>query len=198
MRVFFCIPAIVLALSPGARATAQTGPTLPGASHSGIYDPLATPAVPAGSNAGSLLAEPTMSPGALELMDLDRKFSDAVAKGGGKAFALWMADDAVALSNRQAAKLGKAAIAAGAGWDPSVYQLTWTPTGAQMGPSNDMGFTWGHYEGHSRDAHGQPVVVSGRYITVWKRVADGQWKVALDASAEEPPSAGDCCALPKP
>ncbi len=67
-----------------------------------------------------------------------------------------------------------------------------------MGPSNDMGFTWGHYEGHSRDAHNQPVVVAGRYITVWKKLPDGRWKVALDASADEPPNAGDCCALPKP
>ena len=67
-----------------------------------------------------------------------------------------------------------------------------------MGPSNDMGFTWGTYEGHSRDAHGQLITVSGRYITVWKKLADGTWKVALDASAQSPPSAGDCCALPKP
>lgn len=197
MRVFLCIPVFLLALSP-APTFAQASPAPIGASHSGIYDPLAPPAGPSSSTAGSLLTQPTMSPGALELMDLDRKFSDAVAKGGGKVFASWMADDAVSLSNKQPEKLGKAAIAAGANWDPSVYQLTWTPTGAQMGPSNDMGFTWGHYEGHSRDAHGQPVVVSGRYITVWKRLPSGQWKVALDASAEEPPSAGDCCALPKP
>ena len=27
---------------------------------------------------------------------------------------------------------------------------------------------------------------------------DGTWKVAMDASANEPPSAGDCCTLPKP
>ena len=38
-----------------------------------------------------------------------------------------------------------------------------------MGPSNDMGFTWGHYEGHSTDNNGQPVVTSGRYITFWKK-----------------------------
>jgi len=66
-----------------------------------------------------------------------------------------------------------------------------------MGPSNDMGFTWGHYEGRSTDSNGQPVVTSGRYITVWKKL-NGAWKVAMDASADEPPAAGDCCALPKP
>jgi ketosteroid isomerase-like protein len=151
-----------------------------------------------GNSAGSLLAQPNTTPGMLLLMDLDRQFAADVAKGGGKAFAAWQAEDAVSLGNKQPAKLGKAAIAAGANWDPATYQLTWTPDGAQMGPSNDMGFTWGHYEGRSRDEHGQAVVVSGRYVTIWKRVAGGQWKVALDASAEEPPGAGDCCALPKP
>jgi ketosteroid isomerase-like protein len=39
--------------------------------------------------------------------------------------------------------------------------------------------------------------LSGRYITVWKKVK-GEWKVALDASADDVPAAGDCCVLPKP
>ena len=56
-----------------------------------------------------------------------------------------------------------------------------------MGPSNDMGFTWGHYEGRSKDKNGEPVVLTGRYFTVWKKLPDGKWKVALDASANEPP-----------
>lgn len=144
------------------------------------------------------LTQPTLSPGVLLLLELEGKFAKAVAAGGGKAFASWFADDAVTLNNGRPAVLGRAAIAAQAQWDPKNYQLTWTPQGAQMGPSNDMGFTWGHYEGHSKDKNGQPVVISGRYFTVWKKVADGSWKVALDASADEPPTAGECCTLPKP
>jgi len=171
----------------------QAGPAAPNASPNSIFDPLA-----ATQSSGSLLTQPTLTPGALVLMDLERRFAAAVAAGGGKAFASWFADDAVSLSNGRPAVLGRGAIAAQADWDPKAYQLTWTPTGAQMGPSNDMGVTWGHYEGRSKDIHGEPVTVSGRYITVWKKLADGSWKVALDASATEPPAAGDCCALPKP
>jgi ketosteroid isomerase-like protein len=55
-----------------------------------------------------------------------------------------------------------------------------------MGPSNDMGFTWGHFEGRSKDASGKTVLVSGRYMTIWKKLPNGAWKVALDASASEP------------
>ena len=139
-----------------------------------------------------------MTPGQLTLLELEAKFAQAVAEGGGKAFASWFAEDAVTLNNGKPATLGRGAIAASATWDPKVYTLTWVAQGAQMGPSNDMGFTWGHYEGRSKDRNGNPIVTTGRYITVWKKLADGTWKVAMDASADEPANGGDCCALPKP
>ena len=144
------------------------------------------------------LTQPTISPGALTLLELEGRFAQDVASAGGKAFAKWFADDAVTLNNGLPAVLGRAAITAQAQWDPKQYQLTWVPQGAQMGPSNDMGFTWGHYEAHSIDKAGQPVTKTGRYMTVWKKQANGDWKVVMDASADEPPGAGECCALPKP
>jgi len=146
----------------------------------------------------SPLTQPTLSPGVIQLMELEGRFAQDVAKGGGKAFSSWFAEDAVTLNNGKPAVLGQRAIAASAVWDPKTYQLTWTPQGAQMGPSGDTGFTWGHYEAHALDKNGQPVTSSGRYITFWKKVQDGSWKVAMDASANDAPAEGDCCALPKP
>ncbi len=146
----------------------------------------------------SPLKQPALSPGVLHLLELETAFAKAVEEGGGKAFASWFADDAVTLNNGKPATLGRGAIAASATWDPKQYTLTWTALGAQMGPSNDMGFTWGHYEGRSTGRDGQPVVTTGRYITVWRKLPDGSWKVALDASANEPPDAGTCCTLPTP
>lgn len=163
-------------------------------------EPLSAPSVDAlgQKRAVSPLTQPTLSPGVILLMELEGRFAQDVAQGGGKAFASWFADDAVILNNGQPPVMGRAAIAAKAQWDAKEYQLTWVPEGAQMGPSNDMGFTWGRYEGHSRDKNGEPVHISGRYMTVWKKMADGSWKVALDASANEAPAAGECCVLPKP
>jgi ketosteroid isomerase-like protein len=159
----------------------------------------AAPAYGTLPNTGSSpLTQPTLTPGALLLLELEGRFGKAVADGGGKAFGTWFADDAVTLNNGRPPVLGRAAIAAQAQWDPKTYQLTWVAQGAQMGPSNDMGFTWGHYEGRSKDKNGEPVVMTGRYMTIWKKLPDGTWKVALDASANEPPAAGECCALPKP
>lgn len=168
---------------------AQTGPP----TSQSPYEPLGKP-----SFTINPLSQPTLSPGVLTLMELDGRFSQAVAQGGGKAFASWFADDAVTLNNGRPPVIGRAAIAAQATWDPKSYQLSWQPQGGQMGPSNDTGFTWGHYEGRSKDKNGQPVIATGRYITVWKKVPGGDWKVALDASADEPPAAAECCTLPKP
>jgi ketosteroid isomerase-like protein len=141
------------------------------------------------------LTSPTLSAGEIELMKLEVEFAADVAKRGGAAFGEWFAEDAVALPNGKKATLGHGAIAGNAQWDPKVYQLAWTAEGARMGPSGDMGFTWGHYVGSSKDAHGQPVTQEGRYFTVWKKVG-GVWKVALDGSAVDAPGAGDCCRLP--
>ena len=142
------------------------------------------------------LSDTTVKPGKVLLFDLEARFAKDVAERGGKAFADWFAEDGVSLSNGQAPVIGRVAIAKGANWSPRDYQLTWTPTDAMMGPSGDMGYTWGHFEGHSKDANGNPVTTTGRYMTIWRKGADGAWKVVLDAGSNEPAEAGDCCKVP--
>ena len=150
----------------------------------------------ASSNAPNPLSDTTLKPGKALLFDLEAKFAKATAEGGGKAFATWFAEDGVSLANGQAPVHGHDAIAKQATWSAKDYQLIWTPTDAVMSPTGDMGYTWGHYEGHSRDADGNTKVTSGRYLTIWRKEPDGAWKVVLDASNDEPAEAGDCCKLP--
>jgi ketosteroid isomerase-like protein len=142
------------------------------------------------------LTDPTVKPGKVLLFDLEARFAKDVLERGGAGFAAWFAEDGVALGNGASPLVGPVAIAKSANWSPKDYQLTWTPTDAIMSPSGDMGYTWGHYEGHSKDANGNPVTTSGRYITIWRKQADGNWKVVLDAGANEPADAGECCKLP--
>lgn len=142
------------------------------------------------------LADTTVKPGKVLLFDLEARFAKDVAARGGAAFADWFAGDGVSLGNGAAPNVGKVAVAKSANWSPKDYQLTWTPTDALMGPSGDMGYTWGHFEGRSKDANGNPVLTSGRYITMWRKESDGSWKVVLDAGANEPAGSGDCCKLP--
>ena len=164
--------------------------TRPQIGHAQLLEP-ATP-----SQTPNPLTDSTVKPGKMQLYDLEARFAKDVLERGGAGFASWFADDGVALGNGVAPLIGKVAIAKSANWSPKDYQLTWTPTDAMMGPSGDMGYTWGHFEGRSKDKNGNPVLTSGRYITMWRKEPDGSWKVVLDAGANEPPAAGDCCKLP--
>lgn len=156
-----------------------------------ILDPLAPK--PQSGQSTNPLTDPTATPGIQLLYDLEAKFATDTSKGGGPAFAAWFAPDAVTLANGKAPVAGHDAIASAATWAPGAYQLTWKPEGARMAAGGDMGFTWGHYEGISKDKEGNEVKTSGRYMTVWKKQPDGTWKVELDASNDGPPA--DCCSL---
>ncbi|HEV2487956.1 MAG TPA: nuclear transport factor 2 family protein [Terracidiphilus sp.] len=162
----------------------------PHAASAQLPEPGARPDVP------NPLTDTTVKPGKVLLFELEAHFAKDVAARGGVAFADWFAGDGVALGNAAAPLIGNVAIAKSATWSPKDYQLTWTPTDAMMGPSGDMGYTWGHFEGHSKDANGNAVTTTGRYITMWRREPDGKWKVVLDAGSNEPAGAGDCCKLP--
>lgn len=148
------------------------------------------------STAPNPLSDPMAKPGKVLLFDLETRFAKDVAERGGAAFADWFAEDGVTLGNGEAPVVGRVAIAKYANWSAKAYQLTWTPTDAVMGPSGDMGYTWGHFEGQSKDANGNPVTTTGRYMTIWRRQPDGNWKVVLDAGSNEPAAAGDCCKVP--
>lgn len=178
LRKLILAAAILMPLLPAPQAAAQAIP----APHSRPAPAPASPATPPGGPPSDAL----ITPGMLQLLTLDGQFSQAVNKSGGAAFASWFANDAVTLNNGKEPVLGKTRIAAAAHWRPEDYQLVWQPMGAQMGPSGDMGFTWGHYDATTKDKNGKAVTTGGRYITMWKRMTDGKWKVALDASANDP------------
>lgn len=150
--------------------------------------------VPQEHSQPNLLTNPGATPGVGLLYKLDREFSEATAKGGGKAFASWFAPDGVTLGNGNPPVEGRDAIAAVATWSPEEYQLTWTTAGARMSREGDYGFTWGTYTGVVKGKDGDVSRKTGRYILVWKKQADGQWKVELDAS-NTGSAKDDCCRL---
>ena len=134
------------------------------------------------------IQQPTLSPAQLELIKLDARFSTETAKGGGPVFASWFAEDATLLNNGKPPIRGIGAIRAAAMWTPEAYRLTWQLGGAQVLPGGESGTTWGHYTASFHDASGQPKTLEGRYITVWGR-RGGEWKVLLEASADDTPDA---------
>jgi len=46
--------------------------------------------------------------------------------------------------------------------------------------SGDLGYTHGTYRRERVNSEDEAVVETGRYVTIWRRNADGKWKVVLD------------------
>jgi len=58
--------------------------------------------------------------------------------------------------------------------------LSWKPTRVEASKSGDMAHVSGTYEFSINDASGKPFNDRGKYLEVWKKQADGNWKCAAD------------------
>jgi uncharacterized protein (TIGR02246 family) len=68
------------------------------------------------------------------------------------------------------------------------FALTWKASKADVSVSGDLGYTAGAYEMTVNDPTGAPMTEKGKFVTVWKKQPDGQWKVAQDIfNADTPP-----------
>jgi len=121
------------------------------------------------------------------LKQLEVEFMKAASEKGSQGYMSYYADESVELPNRAPIIQGKANIAQGMGFlDDKNNRLLWTPVGADISASRDLGYTYGNYEFHSRDKAGNPVVEYGKYTSIWKRQRDGNWKVVLDMGNASP------------
>jgi ketosteroid isomerase-like protein len=61
-------------------------------------------------------------------------------------------------------------------------RVTWTPTEGEILGHGDLGYTVGTWERRARPGT-QPPDSRGNYLTVWKKQADGAWRVAFDTGS---------------
>ena len=121
------------------------------------------------------------------LMRIDSEFSRvSVEKGAQAAFAAYLGDDAKSF-NGGAMTSGRDAIVADLKPPPNrAFVLKWTPEGADVAASSDIGYTYGSYDLESTNEAGAKVVKHGKYLTVWKRAADKTWKISADIGNQAP------------
>ena len=115
------------------------------------------------------------------LMDADRAFAAAVSEGGTEAWVSWFAEDGAQIQPGSGEIRGRDAIRdLMAGLDDPDYSLAWEPRRADIAASGDLGWTTGSYVSKGVGADGQPRQTQGRYVTIWRKQADGSWKVVMD------------------
>jgi uncharacterized protein (TIGR02246 family) len=94
----------------------------------------------------------------------------------------YYADDAVDFVDKGALVRGKDAIRLV--WKeivaPTAPTLSFTTTFVEVARSGDIAYEYGTYELTTTGKKGKPSVEKGKYVTVWKKQANGAWKSALD------------------
>jgi ketosteroid isomerase-like protein len=121
------------------------------------------------------------------LKRMEAEFMKATAERGSAGYMSYYAEDAVEVPNGAPIIQGKVNIAKNMGFlDDKNNHLTWTPVGADISASGDLGYTYGTFEFRSVGKDGKPFVERGKYASIWKRQADKSWKVALDMGNSGP------------
>ncbi len=113
-----------------------------------------------------------------ELMDADRAFARDVRERRLEGWVAAFDEQGTQLDEQGAPVSGQEAIRAymKAAFDDPGFQLTWEPAEADIPEGGKLGFVWGHW---SLRATGAPET-HGRYLDIWRRGADGKWKLCFD------------------
>jgi uncharacterized protein (TIGR02246 family) len=108
-------------------------------------------------------------------------------------FASYYEEDALVLSPHMPLVAGREKIQAGLTTlmaDPN-FGLTFHSVRVEAASGGDLVYTIGSYARTVSDpASKQPVTDKGNYLTVWKKQADGSWKVVTDMDNSKLPEAG--------
>lgn len=121
-----------------------------------------------------------------KLLKLEREFSAASSKGTHAAFLAYAADDIRLIRQGSLPALGKEAMRRSL--DAAPGTLLWQPAQAGASRSGELGYAYGTYEFRRGAQGGKPAAVErGNYVRVWKKKADGRWKVVLDLLEPFPP-----------
>jgi ketosteroid isomerase-like protein len=67
--------------------------------------------------------------------------------------------------------------------------ITWRPTRVQLADSGDMGWVSGTYQLTMNDASGTPNNDRGKYLEIWQKQSDGNWKCTADIWNSDLPAA---------
>src|SRR5215472_4057662 len=116
------------------------------------------------------------------LRDLDGEWARAAAAKDLERTIAYYSDDAIVLPPNAASAATKETIRNV--WkdllgSPGLV-ITWNPARVQLATSGEMAWVSGTYELTMNDASGKPVNDRGKYLEVWGKQSDGNWKCSAD------------------
>ncbi len=113
---------------------------------------------------------------------LEAEFAQAVAAKDLEKGLSFYAEDAAMLDQNEPIAVGKPAIRAS--WTRMLAMpnlaLTWAVDKVDVAKGGDLAYDYGNYSMSYTDPSRKKVSDRGKYATIWKKQADGNWKVVLD------------------
>jgi ketosteroid isomerase-like protein len=156
--IAFCLSAYHLLFPPSARNFSQSEPV----------------------SISQSSPSPSEKPSDVErlLRDLDSQWAKAAAAKDVEQTIGYYSDDAIVLPPNATGAATKEAIRNV--WKEMLATpglgITWQPTRVQLAKSGDMGWVSGTYELTMDDASGKAMNDRGKYLEVWEKQTDGNWK----------------------
>lgn len=137
-------------------------------------------------------APATQNPAAEErdlLLGLDRAFNTATAEKGIEGWVAYFAPNGSMLGATEPPVTGPEAIRKymEAVFTEPESSLRWQPTRAEMLIPGVLGYTAGRFERRRKTPAGKHALLRGSYVTVWRKQADGSWKIILDTGHPDGP-----------
>ena len=127
---------------------------------------------------------------AARLLARDRAWAAAASAGKDvEAVVAFWTDDARVVGPNDPTIEGKQAIRkmVAGGFATPGFHVRWTPELAVVAASGDLGYTRGTNEFSVPNKAGGTTKLPGRYLTVWRREADGEWRNVEDYTTPMPP-----------
>jgi ketosteroid isomerase-like protein len=119
------------------------------------------------------------------ILQTDRDFAAlSVQSGAAEAFKQYSLADLVLLPPNAEPVHGRDNASQGfVEFDKSLI-LNWEPQAAEVAESGDLAYSWGTSTGTRRETGEQ--AFRGKYLTVWKKDANGNWKMIADMGNQSP------------
>ena len=112
----------------------------------------------------------------------DRAWAGAAATGNVDSIVSFWTEDARVLLPDQPAYVGTEALRKMVTASLAIpgFQISWTPETAIVSASGDLAYTYGTNRITVPDSAGHSVTTEGRYVEVWRKEKDGQWRCSID------------------
>lgn len=123
------------------------------------------------------------------ITQLDRDFDAATAEKGVDGWVSYFADNGSMLGQADKPITGHAAIRETMTemFANPNFSLRWQPTKAEILIPGFMGYTVGKFQRHAVNKAGKKTLLTGTYVSIWKKQPDGAWKIILDTGSPDGP-----------